>query len=63
MDAAQHDLLCAYFADPRGAMKAFLERNPGFLRTALRSTDGKTAERAHMLVEQNLYDLSPDLLG
>ena len=63
VDAGQHDLLCAYFADPRAAMKTFLERNPDFLRAALHSTDAKTAQRAHMLVEQNLYELSPELLG
>jgi orotate phosphoribosyltransferase len=63
VDAAQHDLLCAYFADPPTAMKVFLERDPSFLKASLRSGDSKTAARARLLVERNPYDLSPDLLA
>jgi orotate phosphoribosyltransferase len=62
IDAGQRVMLTAYYQDPHGAMKAFLEQNPGFLRRALASPDGRTAARARMLVEQNPYGLDAGLL-
>lgn len=58
----QYRLLTAYLVDPRGAMKAFLEEHPGFLREALCSDDPKTRERAGRLIAENPYDLHPELL-
>jgi|APSaa5957512622_1039677.scaffolds.fasta_scaffold39624_2 orotate phosphoribosyltransferase len=57
IDATQQETLVAYYRDPHGAMKAFLEGNPEFLRKALESSDERTATRARMLVEQDLYGL------
>ena len=57
IDATQQETLIAYYRDPHGAMKAFLERNPEFLQRALDSGDARTAERARMLVEQDFYGL------
>ena len=57
----QKDLLTAYYRDPQGAMKAFLQAHPEYLRRALGASDERTAGRARMLVEQNPYGL--DLTG
>jgi orotate phosphoribosyltransferase len=53
----QQRVLVAYYRDPQGAMKAFLEEHPEFLREALQSKDEKTRARARQLVEQNPYGL------
>jgi len=57
VDEQQQQVLNAYYRDPHGSMKRFLEENPDFLREALASPDERTAARARMLVEQNLYGL------
>lgn len=57
VDARQEEILVAYFHDPHGAMKTFLEQNPEFLRRSLASQDERTAARARLLVEQDLYGL------
>jgi len=62
IDLCQRELLSAYFRDPHGAMKTFLEQHPAFLRRSLASADARTAERARTLVEQNPYGLEEDLL-
>ena len=61
VDARQEEILIAYFRDPHGAMKAFLEGNPEFLRRSLASDDERTAARARMLVEQDLYGLDSEI--
>jgi len=59
----QHRLLCGYWEDPQGSMRAFLMAHPGFLRAALASQDARTAARARLLVEKNPYGLPPELLA
>ena len=61
IDANQQELLGAYYRDPHGAMKAFLQERPHFIRRALASEDRRLAERARLLTEQNPYDLDPAL--
>jgi orotate phosphoribosyltransferase len=62
LDEGQEQVLLAYARDPHAAMKAFLEKNPGFLRRALGSPDERIAKRARLLAEQNPYQLDPELL-
>ena len=57
VDADQTRVLNAYYDDPTGAMRSFLLDNPGFLEQSLASSDGRTAQRARLLVDQNLYGL------
>ena len=60
----QKDMLVAYYRDPHGAMKAFLQAHPEYLPRALHAADERTAGRARMLVEQNPYGLDlPALTG
>ena len=56
IDSGQRRNLGAYFRDPHRAMRAFLEKNPGFLRRSLQDPD-PTAGRARFLVEKNPYNL------
>lgn len=55
VDRDQHRLLVDYFRDPTVAMRRFLQGHPAFLEGALASSDGKTAERARMLLERDPY--------
>lgn len=57
INSAQHGRLQAYFEDPDGAMKQFLQDNPSFIEDALKGGDGRTAERAKLLVSQDLYGI------
>ena len=57
IDADQKAALVDYCRDPHGAMRRFLESHPRFLEAALESDDARTAERARLLVEQDLYGL------
>jgi orotate phosphoribosyltransferase len=59
VDATQHQRLHAYFQDPDAAMKQFLEDNPNFVQDALNGDDPRTAQRARLLVEEDLYGLNP----
>lgn len=63
IDRDQHKLLKAYLADPRGAMKAFLEARPAFLQEALHNDDPKIRDRACRMVAENPYGLGPEFLG
>ena len=62
IDENQRDILVAYYRDPHGAMKQFLEESPDFLRRALDASDERTATRARMLVEKDLYGLGTTIL-
>lgn len=53
----QHDMLMNYLEKPTETMKAFLIEHPEFIENSLKS-DSKTAERARICVEQNIYGLS-----
>ena len=58
IDGEQHARLVAYFRDPHGAMSGFLNEHPEFVEQALQGDDVRTAERARLLVEGNIYDLA-----
>ena len=57
IDAVQHGRLQAYFRDPDAAMKQFLQDHPRFIEDALNGEDARTAERANLLLSENLYGL------
>ena len=52
----QHHMLMKYLDDPTETMKSFLKEHPEFLDNSLKS-DPKTAERARICIEQNIYGL------
>ncbi len=56
IDSRQRRGLGAYFRDPYGSMKKFLEEHPDFLRHALKAAEPITG-RARILVEKNPYHL------
>lgn len=53
----QLEMLEDFFKDPDGTMRNFLLNHPDFIENALNS-DEKTAKRAQLLVDGNLYDLN-----
>lgn len=54
----QLDMLEKFFENPDETMKQFLIHHPDFLKNALQA-DEKTAKRAKLLVDGNLYGLNP----
>lgn len=54
---AQLDMLNKFTENPDKCMKDFLIEHPEFLENSLNSEDSKTAKRAKMCKEQNLYNL------
>lgn len=56
IDKAQLDMVHNFIQDPDGSMRQFLVSHPDFLENALHS-DEKTAGRAKLCIDQNLYDL------
>lgn len=52
----QHEMLIKYLENPTETMREFLVGHPEFIKEALQS-DPKTAERAKLCVEQNIYGL------
>lgn len=59
IDEAQLKMVLDYMADPDGSMRQFLRQHPDFLNRALES-GGKTAERARLLMENDLYNLKTE---
>ncbi len=53
----QHQMLMDYLAKPTETMRKFLLEHPEFLKSSL-NADPKTAERAKICLEQNIYELS-----
>ncbi len=53
----QFDMLNKYAKNPDNCMREFLIEHPEFLENALNSSDAKTAKRAKLCKEQNLYNL------
>ncbi len=53
----QHKMLMDYLEKPTETMRAFLIEHPEFIRNSLQA-DSKTAERARICMEQNIYGLS-----
>lgn len=58
IEKSQRDGLVAYCSDPHAAMRAFLQENPRFLERSLASDDERTAGRARLLAEGDLYKLA-----
>ena len=50
-------MLNDFTKDPDGSMRTFLLEHPEFLENALNS-DEKTAKRAKLCIESNLYNLN-----
>lgn len=61
VDEAQRARLIEYYRDPYGAMRAFLEAHPAFLRSALHGGDARAAQRARLLIAENPYALDEAL--
>ena len=57
INEAQQKMLNGFFENPDETMKNFLIEHPEFLENSLNS-DEKTAKRAKLLVENNLYNLN-----
>lgn len=56
IDQAQLNMVHKFIKDPDGSMREFLINHPDFIENALHS-DEKTAGRARLLVDGNLYNL------
>ncbi len=56
INKAQQEMLNNFFENPDETMRNFLIAHPEFLKNSLES-DEKTAKRAQLLVENNLYNL------
>ena len=52
----QHQMLMSFLENPTETMRTFLKKHPEFLENSLQS-DVKTAERARICIEQNIYQL------
>jgi hypothetical protein len=52
----QHQMLMNYLENPTETMRAFLKEHPEFIENSLQA-DTKTAERARICLEQNIYGL------
>jgi orotate phosphoribosyltransferase len=52
----QLELVLGYLKDPHGSMRAFLKSHPDFLAASL-AADPKTAKRARLCVDEDLYGL------
>ena len=57
INEAQQEMLNGFFENPDETMRNFLINHPEFLEDSLNS-DEKTAKRAKLLVEGNLYNLN-----
>ena len=61
IDEAQRETLVEYYRDPHAAMQTFLTEHPEFLRRALHGSDARAAQRARLLITNNLYGLDEAL--
>ena len=52
----QYDMIIKYLESPKQAMKEFLEKNPQFLKNALK-VGNKSIKRAKLCLEKNYYEL------
>lgn len=57
IDSEQEKALSAYCRDPKESMRHFLTEHEHFVDDALNGADARTAARARLLVDQNLYGL------
>ena len=58
INETQLEMLKAYTQDPDGCMRQFLIDHPSYVDDALNGSDEKTAKRAKLLIEGNLYGLN-----
>ena len=58
----QHEMLMNYLDRPTETMREFLMEHPEFLEHSLKA-DPKTAERAKICIEQNIYDLPEQIIN
>ena len=58
INESQLEMLKRFAEEPDSSMKYFLKEHPDFLEESLNSQDEKTAKRAKMCVEQNIYGLN-----
>ena len=63
VNKTQAELLCAYYRDPHGAMRDFLQGHPEFVQSALQTGDERTSQRARLLLEENPYQIEWAALG
>lgn len=61
IEKSQLDMIIRYIASPDECMKEFLLENKTFILNAFRE-GGKTADKARLLVEKNIYDLPKSFL-
>jgi orotate phosphoribosyltransferase len=61
IDAAQRAALVEYYRAPHAAMRTFLAEHPEFVRRALHGNDARAAQRARLLIAENLYGLDAAL--
>jgi orotate phosphoribosyltransferase len=54
---SQYNMLINFYENPDKTMRSFLVEHPDFLKNALTS-DEKTAKRAKLCIDQNLYNLN-----
>lgn len=57
IDENQYTMLVKFYQDPDGSMKEFLTTHPNFIKDALQA-DSKTAGRAKLCADANLYGLT-----
>ena len=57
INKSQQEMLNSFFENPDETMRNFLINHPEFIQNSLNS-DEKTAKRAKLLIESNLYDLN-----
>ena len=57
INKSQQEMLNSFFENPDETMRNFLINNPEFIENSL-NADEKTAKRAKLLIEGNLYDLN-----
>ena len=57
IDDGQLTALQAYYTDPKGTMRDFLEGHPNFQENALASGNERVAKRARLMIETNPYEI------
>ena len=57
INKSQQEMLNGFFENPDETMKQFLINNPEFIENSL-NADEKTAKRAKLLVDNNLYGIN-----
>lgn len=57
INSEQQDMLNKFYDNPDGAMREFLINHPEFLTESLKSENERTAKRAKLCIDGNLYNL------